>query len=105
MGAASLILTLALGLLLLDAARAKKANGKWCHKVRLVDIIAPRDLSPRVSIISPQVEAVGICAGDAKTFTGAERFWGEALEDSSTTYSLPSQMQCSAVHWPSRERR
>ena len=24
-----------------------------------------------------QVEAVGICAGDAKTFTGAERFWGE----------------------------
>ena len=24
-----------------------------------------------------QVEAVGICAGDAKTFAGAERFWGK----------------------------
>ena len=39
MGAASLILTLALGLLLLDAAGAKKKNGKWCHKVILVDLI------------------------------------------------------------------
>ena len=27
-----------------------------------------------------QVEAVGICAGDAKTFTGAERFWGESFQ-------------------------
>ena len=24
-----------------------------------------------------KVEAVGICAGDGKTFTGAERFWGK----------------------------
>ena len=24
---------------------------------------------------------MGICAGDAKTFTGAERFWGELLQD------------------------
>ena len=23
-----------------------------------------------------KVEAVGICAGDAKTFAGATRFWG-----------------------------
>ena len=28
-----------------------------------------------------QVEAVGICAGDAKTFTGAERFWGRSSFD------------------------
>ena len=24
-----------------------------------------------------RVEAVGICAGDAKTFAGATRFWGK----------------------------
>jgi hypothetical protein len=27
-----------------------------------------------------QVEAVGICAGDAKTYAGAIRFWGETLQ-------------------------
>ncbi|XP_023336628.1 uncharacterized protein LOC111707716 [Eurytemora carolleeae] len=27
-----------------------------------------------------KVEAVGICAGDAKTFTGAPRFWGNGAD-------------------------
>ena len=32
-------------------------------------------------LVTHQVEAVGICAGDAKTFTGAERFWGRSSFD------------------------
>ena len=28
-----------------------------------------------------KVEAVGICAGDAKTYAGATRFWGNTLLD------------------------
>ena len=27
-----------------------------------------------------KVEAVGICAGDAKTYAGATRFWGQHFE-------------------------
>ena len=36
--------------------------------------------SSKISLYCPfKVEAVGICAGDAKTYAGAIRFWGETF--------------------------
>ena len=42
---------------------------------------ASQDDETFLHLVTHQVEAVGICAGDAKTFTGAERFWGRSSFD------------------------
>ena len=34
---------------------------------------------PGANEVLVKVEAVGICAGDAKTYAGATRFWGQQL--------------------------
>ena len=46
-----------------------------------VNAEASQDDETFLHLVTHQVEAVGICAGDAKTFTGAERFWGRSSFD------------------------
>merc|ERR1712079_978803 len=47
-------------------------HGKEDYRYEEVDVPQPGPLEVLV-----KVEAVGICAGDAKTYDGATRFWGE----------------------------
>merc|ERR1719500_1555805 len=47
-------------------------HGKEDYRYEEVDVPEPGPLEVLV-----KVEAVGICAGDAKTYDGATRFWGD----------------------------
>lgn len=56
-------------------------HGKGDYRWETVPIPKP---GPKEILV--KVEAVGICAGDGKTFTGAERFWGKPGGDGSDCY-------------------
>jgi len=58
-----------------DTMKAVVVHGK--EDYRMEDVPVPK---PGPGEVLVKVEAVGICAGDAKTFTGAERFWGNGAD-------------------------
>merc|ERR1712156_1027821 len=58
-----------------DTMMAVVVHGK--EDYRMEEVPVPR---PGPGEVLVKVEAVGICAGDAKTFTGAERFWGNGAD-------------------------
>ena len=53
-----------------------ETNPWYSEDYRYEDVEVPE---PGPGEILVRVEAVGICAGDAKTFAGATRFWGKIL--------------------------
>merc|ERR1711971_53666 len=58
-----------------ETMMAVVVHGKEDYRIEEVPVPKP---GPGEVLV--KVEAVGICAGDAKTFTGAERFWGNGAD-------------------------
>jgi len=58
-----------------DTMMAVVVHGKEDYRYESVPVPVP---GPGEVLV--KVEVVGICAGDAKTFTGAERFWGNGSD-------------------------
>ena len=64
------------GLPINDKSNNSQALSHCAEDYRYEEVPVPE---PGANEVLVKVEAVGICAGDAKTFAGATRFWGQRL--------------------------